>query len=161
MSIEAMKQALEELQYVLDSSVNEDLPLHANNFNRTIKLLKQAIEQAEKQKPMLIPNGFELVAVKGFDDLMYWLDRCGRKGHLENCPDLIEPYEAFDYIPIHIPTNATQRPQREWVGLTDDEAIEVRVKCVNTPKELAHLEYGWAVNYARAIEAKLREKNAT
>mgnify|MGYP003565533289 CR=1 FL=1 len=150
MSIEAMKQALEELQYVLDSSVNEDLPLHANNFNRTIKLLKQAIEQAEKQKPMLIPNGFELVAVKGFDDLMYWLDRCDRKRHLENCPDLIEPYEAFDYIPIHIPTNATQRPQREWVGLTDDDMYELRRKGHH---HLSERDF-------RAIEAKLREKNA-
>lgn len=43
------------------------------------------------------PEGYELVAVKGFDSLVYWLDRCASKGHLDNCPDLIEPWEAFDY----------------------------------------------------------------
>lgn len=55
-----------------------------------------------------IPKGWSLVAVTGFDDLMYWLDRCESKGHLENCPDLIEPYQAFDYQPVAIPSAATQ-----------------------------------------------------
>jgi uncharacterized small protein (DUF1192 family) len=44
-----------------------------------------------------VPEGFNLVAVKNFDDLMYWLARCEDKGHLENCADLIEPWEAFEY----------------------------------------------------------------
>lgn len=47
-----------------------------------------------------IPEGFALVAVKGFDDLMYWLDRCDSKGHLERCTDLIEPWAAFEYRAI-------------------------------------------------------------
>ncbi len=44
-----------------------------------------------------VPDGFRLVAVKGFDDLMFWLERCESKGHLENCPDLVEPWSNFDY----------------------------------------------------------------
>lgn len=44
-----------------------------------------------------VPEGYELVAVKGFHELVCWLDRCADKGHLDNCPDLIEPWEAFDY----------------------------------------------------------------
>lgn len=36
------------------------------------------------------------VDARAFDDLMYWLERCESKGHLERCPDLIEPWEAFD-----------------------------------------------------------------
>ncbi len=41
---------------------------------------------------------WKLVRVNAaFDDLMYWLERCERKGHLDNCADLIEPWEAFDY----------------------------------------------------------------
>ena len=47
-----------------------------------------------------LEEGFTLVAVKGFDDLMYWLDRCESKGHLENCSDLIEPWANFDYRAI-------------------------------------------------------------
>lgn len=29
-------------------------------------------------------------------ELEYWLDRCYDKGHLENCQDLIEPFEALN-----------------------------------------------------------------
>ena len=45
----------------------------------------------------MVPEGYKLVAVKGFDDLMFWLERCDYKGHLQNCPDLIDPWNAFDY----------------------------------------------------------------
>ena len=159
MSIEAMKQALEALEtYGAHTSTCDycvllpvDPPKRkpcSCGLTAKIESMRQAIEQAEKQKPMLIPDGFELVAVKGFDDLMYWLDRCDRKRHLENCPDLIEPYEAFDYIPIHIPINATQQPQREWVWLTYEEIRDAYDK---QPMN----GYG----LARAIEAKLKEKN--
>ena len=68
-----------------------------------------AAQPAPVQEPV-IPEGFSLVAVKGFDELMYWLDRCERKGHLENCPDLIEPYEAFDYRTIDTTPPAAQLP---------------------------------------------------
>jgi len=151
MSIEAMKMALDALESTHVHPLND-----AQQYQKEVdamEALVNAIEQAEKQKPMLIPDCFELVAVKGFDDLMYWLDRCDRKGHLENCPDLIEPYEAFDYIPIHIPTNATQQPQREWIGLTDEDFCEAWAQ--SKGDVLYRL---WP--FARAIEAKLREKNA-
>lgn len=36
------------------------------------------------------------VDAQAFDDLMYWLDRCADKGHLENCHDLVEPWAKFD-----------------------------------------------------------------
>jgi hypothetical protein len=87
------------------------------------------------------PEGWSLVAVKGFDDLMYWLDRCESKGHLENCPDLIEPYHALDYRSVTTPPAA----QRQWVGLTEQEAAE----CWSTS----------TVRTWQAIEAKLKEKN--
>lgn len=45
----------------------------------------------------IIPDGYKLAAVKGLDELVYWLDRCKYKRHLENCADLIEPFEAFEY----------------------------------------------------------------
>jgi hypothetical protein len=97
------------------------------------------------------PEGWSLVAVKGFDDLMYWLDRCEEKGHLENCPDLIEPYQAFEYQPVTTPPNVTTPPaaQRQWVGLTDEEinACDPQEEC-------------WGLHEAvRRAEAKLKEKN--
>lgn len=66
--------------------------------------------RAELEK-VRVPEGWQLVAAKGFDDLMYWLDRCESKGHLENCCDLVEPWAAFDYREVSIPTppNADQK----------------------------------------------------
>jgi hypothetical protein len=88
--------------------------------NRLLRARNDRLEAEAKvvsvQEPVAIPEGFSLVAVKGFDELMYWLDRCERKGHLENCPDLIEPYAAFDYRTIDTTPPAAQR---QWVDLTD------------------------------------------
>ena len=38
-----------------------------------------------------------LVSVNGEDffNLMFWLERCHDRGHLEQCPDLVEPAETF------------------------------------------------------------------
>ena len=99
------------------------------------------------QEPVALSEGFSLVAVKGFDELMYWLDRCEVKGHLENCPDLIEPYEAFDY---RIVDNCPQ-PKREWVGLTDEEKSELW--------EVSRAALPRYATYASLIEAKLKQKN--
>jgi hypothetical protein len=46
----------------------------------------------------------------------------------------------------------TTPPQRTWVGLTDEEIQELRYKIDST----AHWTYG---EFAKAIEAKLKEKN--
>jgi hypothetical protein len=44
-------------------------------------------------------------------------------------------------------------PRREWVGLTDEEIIAMR--------HLRDWTAGWTdITYTRAIEAKLKEKNA-
>lgn len=49
------------------------------------------------QKPL--PEGWRYIAVdSSFDDLVFWLDRCSTKGHLDNCYDLIEPWKNFNYI---------------------------------------------------------------
>jgi hypothetical protein len=44
--------------------------------------------------------------------------------------------------------------------LTDDEAQQMRADCATTPPGLVDVRYGWAIHYARAIEAKLKEKNS-
>jgi len=53
--------------------------------------------------------------------------------------------------------NDTAPPRKEWVGLTDEElvsAYEVYAKCQEEGMEIS----GW-VDFYRAIEAKLKEKN--
>lgn len=43
-------------------------------------------------------NGWKLVRVnEAFSDLMFWLERCSERGHLDNCYDLVAPWEAFKY----------------------------------------------------------------
>ena len=57
------------------------------------------------------PEGFTLVAVRGFDELIYWLERCSDKGHLENCPDLVQPWAEFDWR--EAPPAAVRVPQSD------------------------------------------------
>jgi len=96
-----------------------------------------------------IPKGWSLVAVKGFDDLMYWLDRCESKGHLENCPDLIEPYHALDYRSVTTPPAA-----QPAVPITESEIEKMWFQQADFPTAGQRI-----VGFARAIEAKLKEKN--
>ena len=44
------------------------------------------------------------------------------------------------------------QPKREWVGLTDEEIAEIAATPAAIPGSYVH-------SFARAIEAKLREKN--
>lgn len=82
----------------------------------------------------IIPDGYKLVAVKGLDELVYWLERCKDKGHLENCADLIEPFEAFEYrnvseeavIAAHKAKAAPAVPEGWQVERRSDYRIRVR-----------------------------------
>ena len=49
--------------------------------------------------------------------------------------------------------NFTQSPQRTWVGLTDEE---IRLQWSEFWEAECH---PWAIDFAQAIEAKLRSKN--
>lgn len=53
----------------------------------------------------------------------------------------------------------TAPPRKEWVGLTEDEISTLRAIFIETPKEFRDRPYGWAIAFARAVEAKLKEKN--
>jgi hypothetical protein len=54
-----------------------------------IPLMQQAADALSEP-----PNTVSLPAAE-WHALDFWLDRCERKGHLDNCPDLIEPYIAL------------------------------------------------------------------
>jgi hypothetical protein len=133
MSIEAMKQALEALKK--DSPWREE----------TITSLRQAIEQAEKQavfkiyKPTL-PRG----AIPNVRDaeLPWVYDQDPSSGNV-----------ASMWV---TPVKATPQPQREWVGLTDDERDDIWNRYCD---EMGEASINDAPDLARAIEAKLRSKN--
>jgi hypothetical protein len=71
-----------------------DLVEYAKSLEKEIAAMKAQARAAINQTE--IPEGMALVPKAEFDDLMYWLDRCDEKGHLDNCPDLIEPLQAFN-----------------------------------------------------------------
>jgi len=60
-------------------------------------------------------------------------------------------YEA-ELAAIQACEKALAQPEREWVGLTDEEIY----LCTN---HIDRNSRGWANEYARSIEAKLKEKN--
>ena len=66
------------------------------------------------------------------------------------CPDEHEREEGEYTIPLYI------TPQRTWVELTDDEIEEV---WGNTPIMLNARNNSIRINFAKSIEAKLKEKN--
>ena len=114
MSIEAMKQWLEALEF---HSAGDEID------EKIITSLRQAIAEAEKQKPVAY-GMWDTQLGRGSRMMMVRLDK-GQDGCI---------------VPLY-----TSPPQRQWVGLTDEEMLSV-------------VHYTQLDN-ARAIEAKLKEKN--
>ena len=100
MSIEAMKQALE----YLDSPSSKLWP--AGTQYNVITSLRQAIEQAEKQKPVT----YQYQNKEG-----NWCPFLNDKHYADTLKDGTWPIRSL---------YTTPQPQREWVGLTDAEIEE-------------------------------------
>lgn len=64
----------------------------------------------------------------------------------------------LDAIPSHLLPPNKPAPQPLYLApparepLSDEQIERVRASCVDTPAELAGRRYGWAINFARAIE---------
>ena len=114
-----------------------------------------------------VPEGFKLVAVNSaFDDLMYWLDRCACKGHLEQCSDLIEPWDAFDYRQISAAAPSPQQadPLSEYTCAIPEEhaAVDAALELVALPViRVGKTTHGLLEKFAaldgKAIQAVVRE----
>ena len=105
MSIEAMKQALEALEYsqrFVEASANAKMlngwGEQLETAEEAITSLRQAIAEAEKQEPVAVVQD---------------LDEVKRKHLVYEC--------GFDWKD---PLYTHPQPKREWVGLTDEE-IEI------------------------------------
>jgi len=91
-----------------------------------MKQNEQAIEQAEKQEPVC--------------PYCHDSHTLGAVYYDQNCVGCVKRMTA------------TPQPQREWVGLTDEE---IKPLCDEN-----HIIYGaYTVDFIQAIEAKLKEKN--
>jgi hypothetical protein len=130
MSITAMKQALEALEYLLTYTKGRDDEKIAWD---AITDLRQAIEQAEKQEPVA------------------WVCYGASEKH-----DIDFQQDDIDALPVGTQLYTTPpAAQREWVGLTDDEIWEAYMKA---PLALdCSTDELYAIS--RTVEAKLRSKN--
>jgi hypothetical protein len=126
--------------------------------------MMDAIEQAEKQEPVEMPpikfsqvaNGIEV----GYD-LFGGVDI--RLGGEFVYVHINYNYKYTDnatrtHLANSIVELLTNKPQREWVGLTEKEVAGVLGQ-LSVPPSGGHALYDWAMQAIRAIEAKLKEKN--
>ena len=131
MSIEAMKLALEALEY-------DSRPKPEYGINSAITILRQAIEKAEKKEPVLLQvnglppfNNPPNVVIDSAFHVSDWAERNGwNNWRIGNCCSASYTHP--------------QR-KREWVGLTDEEKRQILLDD--------------RIDWINAIEAKLREKN--
>ncbi len=135
MSIEAMKQAMEALEYAMEYNRCDDLLERIKQTelraDKAIASLRQAIEQAEKQEPVaMVGSGHQLL----WTGVATYADHARQHG-----------------IKVGSLLYTDPTPQREWVGLTDEEAMQICEDC-------GCMSQDWLV-LLDAIEAKLKEKN--
>ena len=140
MSIEAMKQALE----ALDKTYWSDGVLCSKAFNA----LRQALEQPEQEPE----------AWMGITDNPYCDDA--------DCNNPKGRAMRWHKKLLYLYKQEHAAPKREWVGLTDEELEEIQYSR-DTQVEYVTYDEGedrfeidiFPENFARAIEAKLKEKN--
>ena len=137
--LKQFKQALESLEYIVNAdwrkweelaSPEEFVRWAKSRANHTATSLRQAIAEAEKQEPVAYVTG------------VY----AGRFTYA--------PIKASVVLPVGMAFYTHPQPKREWVGLTDEERQEVVNKKWWDWEDAFDIE-----SFARAIEAKLKEKN--
>lgn len=146
---EAMQMALEALEEanmdVLNETGNE------NYYMDAITALRQALE--EKRDP--VANEVQLNIIRYWpDDFAVRLEAVWKDliGFIPNYKlyDLQKMLAEFGFTMVLYEGN---RPQaREWVGLTDEEIIEIAA----TP---AAIQGSYVYSFAKAVEQALKDKN--
>ena len=122
---ELMQQALETLEEINKLSVGENAICLPAEIDGAMDALRERLAQPEQEPVAWICEGSASDEKHAID---YW-------------------QEDIDAIPIGTQLYTTP-PQRQWVGLTDEEITE-----------LSAFVYAGDPQYVRLIETKLREKN--
>lgn len=145
---ETLKLALETFQ-----SINHEDSIFAGEYDDEIAALREALasqgEALTEQPAQQEPVAYDKTEINCFaQDLYDKKIREGKRGHYESmfhvihqCIKKVSPPEQRTWV------NATT-----WVGLTEEERMDVLLT-LNWDKRLTHMDT------ARAIEAKLKEKN--
>ena len=174
--IEAMKQALEALNETvkffdgvdLDDSFNPPTAKWAHNVRAdalwSITSLRQAIEQAEKQAPvatliehLAFTDGIiRFYGVENMEQLPvgteFYTTPQPQQDKKQEPVTILQRYPRIGLgVEGTLPIDTTPQPQREWVGLTDEEIQAI----LDNPEPF----YDTMFWFARTIEAKLKEKN--
>jgi hypothetical protein len=131
MSIEAMKQTFDFLHDLWEMKQTAKSDQH----KKVMWELDRVIGKAEKQEPVGFVHPEAIPRLK--DAPSDWMVIYGRSQHPHNFPLYTAP------------------PQREWVGLTDEEALDVWGKV-----ELGQTEEHGVLLLYKAFETKLKDKNA-
>jgi len=149
MSIEAMKQALQALESSRVFVTTREKIKHPEGtewYDDRITVLRQAIEAAEKQEPVTLQvNGIPPFKNPPVDviDAAYHVSDWARSNNWVK-------WRIGDCCSVDFTTT----PKREWVGLTEQEAMETWEGIIKyAPSEMR------IKDFAKAVEAKLREKN--
>ena len=150
---EALKLALEALE---ESKTNNDTMEFHDRKNKAITATKQALA-APVQEPVEVDQA-----------TMELAESVGLIGPASRTHDLHAAIQRFhDLICVNATIKAAKMAadaisestppatQRQWVGLTDYEIGVCSTEAAMNRSEMV----GGAVNFARAIEAKLKEKN--
>ena len=124
MTIEKMKQELEALAEKFSEGWHEGIKIDASDI-MLLNDVAQALSESKKQEPV----------ASGFIRTLVHIDKDG-----------IETWEEEPFY--------TSPPQRQWVGLTDEEIGDEYVRFEVAKGGFTNFEYA-----TRAIEAKLKEKN--
>ena len=134
----------EALKLALEALVNTDSEPSSKSWKREIEALiaiKEALANEALDK--MAENARELgLDYEPAQEPVAWA-KFSAKG---NIIDLLnEPDD--EYTPLY-----TTPSQRTWVGLTDEEILLISAECAASHQ---HMD----IQFARAIEAKLKEKN--
>jgi hypothetical protein len=152
--IQIEREKLEQVLEALESALSDDQP-YIVRCKQTVETLRTRLAQPEP-KPEPVSWGVQEGA--NLHDVFLFKDEADEMCHLKGT--------HAKAVPLY-----TAPPKKEWVSLTDDEYQAIRYGYdengePNVEYELFDEgEYGMEVNiyvddFARAIEAKLKEKNA-
>ena len=128
------EMSIEAMRLALKALEQHGTPLlnYEDAYAASLTSLRQAIEAAEKQEPAA------------------WITVDGEGFRIRFSPPPTNVPLGWDALYLH------PQPKREWVGLTDEEMRQAANAMDAEP-----LAEGWKelIKFARAIDAKCREKN--